>query len=431
MIEAQQSVLSPASDFSAARNSFLFFLAVLLFLPSVTFSLLPAEIFPWGLVFALFFGSRIDAKILLAALYLLGITLIGQIATHEPNIGESLRSLGAYLNCILVFGVLVSMPRTDIQRVASACRILFVVLVVLGIVQLSGVATFLDASLKLLVPRFSSTALEFMGGRGVSLLSSEPARAGIELVSIYLVVRFGIKSRKMQIIGDFCLGLFLLLVIKSAQSLAFYFVFLGIFHNIRLIKVVPFFLVGIVLLARAWEFDGRVVVLIKDIYEQSSLRDVLYLVSNTSGHRITSIISNYQYGFYHPFGGGIGNWMTSSVVALDQSGVDLSKLNYFRLYGAGYAVPIRGSGFATNLILDAGIVGIVPVLYAIHSSIRRIGGFSRAALSVTFLFLAKIAFFGSVGNPVVWASTVLCIRSIEWPSQSGETNTERQVVKGR
>jgi len=394
----------------AVRNALFLALATLLFFPSVTFSLLQAEIFPWGLLFVVFFGRRIDTKILLVSVYLICVAILSQLAVAEPNVGESIRSLGAYLNCLLVFGVLASASASDIYRLSRLGRGLLVFLLALGLLQLLGLIGYLDPFMKIFVPRSSSTPLEFMGGRGVTLLSSEPGRAGIELVSIYVLFRLSIESVKGRIIADFCLGLFMLLVIKSAQAFAFYLAFLVIFYNIRLIKVIPVFLVGIVLLSKAWELDGRVVFLVKDILSQSSPGDIFYLISNTSGHRITSIISSYSYGVLHPIGGGIGNWMVSSVAALDQSGIDLSRLRYFLLYGGGSAVPIRSSGFITNLFLDVGCLGIVPVIYAIHAVLRRYHGYTKAGLPITLLFFAKIVLFGSVGNPVVWVSTVACIR---------------------
>lgn len=394
------------------------FFGVMIFLPSVTFSLLSAEIFPWAILFVIFLGRRIDKGLFIACIYLACMTFIALAVLVEPNFGESVRSLAAYLNCLLIFGVLVVASRSDIDRFSRIGAGLFVFLVVLGLLQISGLLAPFDSALKLLVPRASSTSLTFMGGRGATLLSSEPARAGIELVSIYLIFRVTVFREKkhlhphLHLIADAMLGLFLLLVIRSAQCVMFYTVFIAIFYNTKVFKLLPVLALSLFVAAKAGTLDGRVFLLFQDVVKQGSLDDAIFLISNTSGHRVTSIIASYGYGITHPLGGGIGNWMASSVVALEQSGISLEALNYFRLYGAGFAVPIRSSGYVTNLILDVGILGIIPVVYFMYRALARIKAFSGAAVPITVLFILKISFFGSVGNPVAWIATAVCLRKL-------------------
>ena len=399
--------------------------SVVVFLPSVTFSVVPAEIFPWALIFSVLLGRRIDKGLFIVCIYLACMTSVALLLADEPNFGESLRSLGAYLNCLLIFGVLVVASKSDIDRLSRIGAGLFVFLVVLGLLQLSGLLAPLDSVLKLLVPRASSTSLTLIGGRGATLLSSEPARAGIELVSIYLIFRitFLREKKHLHLIADAMLGFFLLLVIRSAQCVMFYTVFLAVFYNTKIFKLIPVLALGLFVAAKAGTLDGRVFLLFQDVVKQGSLDDAIFLISNTSGHRVTSIVASYRFGVMHPFGGGIGNWMATSVVALEQSGISLEQLNYFRLYGAGYAVPIRSSGFASNMFLDVGLIGILPVIYLMHKALRRMKAYSGPALPITMLFILKIGFFGSVGNPVAWIATVLCVRQLS----SGKVRSEERA----
>ena len=87
-------------------------LTVLLFFPSITFGTLAAEIFPWGIVFALFFMRRISVPIfllvslLLVSCFYTAYTLVLHGGALEADI---VRSLAAYLNVILLAQTLLTL----------------------------------------------------------------------------------------------------------------------------------------------------------------------------------------------------------------------------------------------------------------------------------------------------------------------------------
>ena len=105
--------------------------------------------------------------------------------------------------------------------------------------------------------------------------------------------------------------------------------------------------------------------------------------------------------------------MKSSIDALTLTGIDLSQYNYFKLYGNGNAVSIRSSGFMSNLVLDAGIFGIVVVLGYIWKKLYSFWSISVEAKAIIILFLFKIFFIGSVGHPVAWITVPLSLRYIK------------------
>jgi len=77
----------------------------------------------------------------------------------------------------------------EYERLVRVVRFVFVGLLVFGVIQYTGVLAFLDPLIQMLVPRGSANALVEMG-RGVPLLSSEPSRAGQELIFFYIAYRF-------------------------------------------------------------------------------------------------------------------------------------------------------------------------------------------------------------------------------------------------
>jgi hypothetical protein len=284
---------------------------------------------------------------------------------------------------------------------------IFISLLVLGVMQFFGIIEFLDPIFKLIIPSSSASVL-LESNRGVNLLSIEPARAGNEWVFLYVLFRL-VYLKKHKIIYDIILGCYLLIVIQSAMVIFFYLVFILLQYRSRLMYlalILPFSDLNII-------GGGRAIDLFKELYLLDNYQDIFFTLINTSGHRLISIYSSFLYGFTFPLGGGIGNWMSSSVVALKMTGFDLSALNYFQLYGNNSAVGIRSSGFVSNLILDIGWMGVSILIYYLYSSFKNYWKLCVEARIIIILFLTKIFFIGAVGHPLAWIVTVVCLRYIK------------------
>jgi hypothetical protein len=387
-----------------------YFFSLLLFFPSITFSVIPAEVFPWALLFVIFYLKRVDYPILLLSLLLFTSAIMTLILKGSPVVLEVFRSLAAYMNVLLIFALLMQGNPKILFKLSKIARFVFILISILGVLQLSGLLSSFDQYFKMLIPRGYASSLDFMGGRGVTLLSSEPARAGIEYLFIYMVVRTAFIKPKQTVYGDIFVGLFLLFFIKSATSIAFYLIFIALFYRYFVVIMLPALLAAFYLLFIQLDFQGgRVVILVKELLEQSSFDEVFYIILNTSGHRVLSIIASYNYAFYSIIGGGVGNWMESSLIALEYTGYDLSTLNYFKVHGESDAVPIRASGFFSNLLIDTGLIGGAVFLWYLYSKFKKYWVLYQEAKPIILLFLIKILFFGSVGNPVSWVSVALCL----------------------
>ena len=163
-------------------------MALLIFLilfPSVTFGIVNAEIFPWAIIAYLVFGKGLPKGVFWVIIFLLFNAIITAIIFDTMS--ESIRSFFAYLNALLSFCIAYKLTRISALRFYRLFRFTFIALLLLGIFQYFGLLSWLDDPIKFLIPRGSMVARTDVN-RGVSLLSTEPARAGSSLVLMYILI---------------------------------------------------------------------------------------------------------------------------------------------------------------------------------------------------------------------------------------------------
>ena len=383
---------------------------ILLFTPSVTFGLTVAEVFPWALVLSLLFIRKYSIYFLVLFFIFSFSALITtySISIYEPTLEtDAIRSLGAYLNILFVTQLLLQF-KDRVFAIILISRILFIFLVILGLAQyyhLPGLHEFVSA----LVPRGTGFALN-ESGRGVTLLASEPARAGVELVLIYLMYRLTIgNGLRINYLIDFFLLCFILLIIKSASAFIFYLGVLCILYfnidflrrHILLFSVLPILI--IVSVFYIVKFDtGRASILLLDIYTLNDLSSIMYFIANESSNRVIALYSFFVSGFTHPFGYGVGSWPFSSILAFNETGLDHTDFRFFDVHGGGNIVPFRGPGVISNLLLDVGFFGFILISFVFIRWLKSNGSFSSTSKHALLIFIFKIFLFGSPGNPIVF-----------------------------
>ena len=284
---------------------------------------------------------------------------------------------------------------------------LFIFLLVLGILQFTGLLKIFDPLFKFLIPRASSESLAHVS-RGVTLLATEPARAGVSLVFFYIVFRTAFVNNK-RILSDALFLFFLIIVIKSIMALGLYMVFILATYRIRLIRLL---IIGVMVLylVDISGGGGRTQAMIDKIKDQKNLSDATMVVVDLAGPRLISVYSSWLHTMYNPFGGGIGHWEKSSVKALKMTEIDLSKISYFRVKGDSKPIPARSSGYISNLVLDTGFLGVFIFLIFLYSILRRYWNISNESKNIIILFLFKIMFIGSVGPPDAWIATIIALK---------------------
>ena len=397
-------------------NAVRLFLLVMVFFPSVTFGVIPAEIFPWATLYAFVatrYLDKTDAVLTAGMILILGLSVLWTQSMYPSS--DALRSFLAYFNVIAVFVAVLNLPPAWIERTIRIARIILIFLVVLGLLQRFGLLGQFGALLSALVPRASGSSLVEMGNRGVTLLSSEPSRAGTELVLLYILYRLtrspGMGFRPL----DFALLAFLLLVVKAAQPLVFGVFAIGILVVQRpahvVLLLVLFALVGISLPFISLDLGpSRALGQFEKVTAEDTLSAAVYLLANESGHRLLTVYAFFKFGLFHPFGAGVGAWQIASVQALNETGIDITQFRYFIIRGDGDVISVRGSGVLSNMMLDIGIFGVLAFLTWIFGLTRRLRIQGRTGNVLMVILLVKISFIGSVGEPLPWVVTALLFR---------------------
>lgn len=393
-----------ARNLHSYNTGLLVFFGIVLFTPSITFSIIPAEIFPWALLFSLLYIKKISLNdiVIFSIFFLYSIYSLFLYA----DISETVRSFISYMNVILIFMLISNSKFTNFESLLNIFRLYFISLCVFGIFQYLGLIGFLEPFLQALIPRASSDALSEIG-RGITLLSSEPSRAAYEFVFMYALFRFFfIKNYKL--IFDVLLIIFVIFFIQSAMGAFLIFFFLVIYYRLKFI--VPISVISIFFGAYLLNVEGggRAVSVTQSIISMSSFDGILSFLLDASGFRLVSIYASFSSLFEYWFGHGIGSWRESSILALETTGINPSDLSYFVVNGDGNWVPIRPTAPFFALLLDFGFFVFI-VMYFLFYKLKKITKFSREGRNIVFLFIAYFMTMGAIGNPIPWIALAFVI----------------------
>ena len=391
-------------------------LRLLTFFPSINFGLIQAEIFPYALVYSILRLTKIRICI---GIYIFTIILIMSgiiVAVSQENawsLYEFTRSAGAYLNSLLIFSILLRVDRQELDVFLRLTRNVFCFFVGIMFLQSSGSIAILDPVFTFLVPR---AAAEDLGYRGVTLLSSEPARASVEFLFLYTICRLVWIREKYWIFTDYLILFSMAFFFKSATGLVLFIFFAFVFFSLKQI----FYLITFAIVTLTFALDRVAESRALDLFftlSDLSLEQGLHLLLNTSGNRLVSIIAAFQYIFVSPFGGGVGNWKETSAIALSLTNIDPSSLNYFLAEWNEGELSFRSSGWLTNLAMDLGLLGVIFSMLLIFRITKPfiLVGFDGTGSAIyvrkyLLLFLFNFCFVGAPGAPVPWIVTALALR---------------------
>lgn len=377
---------------------------ILLFFPSITFGLLKAEIFPWGtLLFLTRKRLSINKYILCSIIVLLisSFLTLSLVAINTYDDTDIIRSLAAYVNVLLTLNFFLGSSERIIDRFIYYTKYIFVFLLVLGLLQNIGMGP-LGQIISFLIPRGSGGALTD-SGRGVTLLATEPARAGVELSLIYFIVRSTIQH-KLHTILDLFMLIYLAVILKSSTALGFFGLSLLVYYVSNFSRMLLMLSVlGIVLPLFYYFGEGRAANLFRDVVMLGLNYEMLFFIMNESGNRLLSIYAFLKSGLINPLGYGVGSWPSSSIMSIVDSGFDYREFRFFDVHFDGELGGFRGSGLASNLFLDIGLIGFLLISTFIARVYSRNIGFTNTYTKQTFyIFLIKIFLIGSPGHPLVF-----------------------------
>jgi hypothetical protein len=382
-------------------------LGVLLFFPSVL--ILPldgTEIFPYGIIFALFFRriGKVCAPEMILVLSVMYGAAVG-IVTQAP-LGEFLRSLAAYLNVLAPTIYLLSHKEASLE-VLRCVPAVFWTMSSIGFIQLSGaIPEGADEIVRLIIPRFSSSFELGDNNRGARLLSSEPARAGYEFVVVSMLYLWSKHNKGRKIGVELLVSLLVtIFVIRSGTAIFVLLIGLLAFAPVQGLLVVSIAsAVGITLMPL--ELLGRGTWLVREVLSRSDLLDIFYFLLDQSGFRLISNLAAYLAFLHNPFGFGVGQWQTSSLVMMESLEIPLEAVSTFA--SAGEFTGVRASSYFGQIVLDAGLIGLLASVYFIARRAPVAVG-DRWTRSLFAVFLGVTMIVGDAGNPIPWAGLALMI----------------------
>ena len=226
---------------------------------------------------------------------------VGLAYGFDANLStDVIRSLGAYINALMGLQIVIAANANESKRLLRVTFGVLLASVCIGLLQASALLD-IDWFIQTLIPRGQADAL-LDSGRGVTLLATEPARAGVELVLMYATCRFTFLNHRNSIAMDLFFIGFQVLVIKSASAVALSALLLAIIHtNLRYVWVVGILAYGAGV-ALELNPDSQWLCLCTECWSSGAAKQ--YSIWQTVG-QILSIITFINFGLTHPFGAGV------------------------------------------------------------------------------------------------------------------------------
>lgn len=386
-------------------------LRYLVFLPSITLHLVPSEIFPWAVLYSLRSQIR-SMSIGFIWSVIVFLSLLFMSLLNDASLMAALVSAASIANAYLISITVSDASANEINRLVRTAFRIQILLLVVGALQLIGVWALLDPITGMLIPRGGSEYLG-AGGRGVSLLDTEPSRAGVNQLLIYTVwraVQVTQGNRRYLWLSDLAMLVTIIVLTRSAVACFVALFYLGLTNFKPLRLCVSIIVVGVcfyVMALLVTPDDIRIYWLMEQLSVMTSWGEVAQFLISQSGFRGVSVIGAYSWSLDNMLGGGFGTWENTSVLAMEATGISASDLNYFRNWANGEYVPLKPTAFMAFIALEFGLFGVLLSSIWLFSRLKKMDGFSASALPTTLTIGFVLFLVGSVGNPVPWVCLAL------------------------
>jgi hypothetical protein len=381
------------------------FLFTLFFFPSITFGLVPAEIFPFVIIYYVLFPF-ISYRLIVAGILYSLLVIVSNFG-NQLDFVELLRSSFAYINAVLASIItlrILTSNRLGEKFLKNAVLFSISIMTLIGTIQYLGSET-LGSYLSYLIPRGSGT--ELGEGRGVRLIASEPARAGIHYLLIYFMARtLFLQESKWKLLFDAFIIAFSVVIIKAISVIAFILIFYTATY--------PKFCLSVLTLAiiatntNGLDQAGSRLAAAATVFSSLDTKLIVNYIFTEGGFRFPSVYAAYQFGFSTFFGGGVGNWKDTIVIAFSSVSDPFSILSDLSVFNG----VVRPTAFLAALVSDFGVVGTAILLTSLSfiflQYAKRVNiGFFVSPITLVCVF--SLLFFGDTGDPVVWIALAYAI----------------------
>lgn len=383
----------------------LFFLAAIAPLHNVGVSI---EHMPYGIA-CIAFARNIRTEVIVMTLLLLS----GFVATMLWYGEFNTRVIAYYVGTLNIMSFLWFIPGNE-RRLLRAARNVFWLSMGVGALQYVGAFAPLEPVMKLLIERFHGTQVgDFAGGyRGVTMLETEPARASIKIILLYIIA-FHSDRRPLSIY--FMIAVFAQLVmIKSTTGV--FLSMLAIFAvSMRYTRTQIALGVGVLLLGPFvldfLQANPKFAVILA-LYEREGLVGLYNGLAATSGGRVLAIVSTAQSILTSPLGHGA-----------DPEFFSLVRREELERLVSGYKTYLnsRPPAMFLNFLYAYGWIPFVLLIAMTLRTARRLR--RPAGLDPVFWLLMFCGFFySSPASPLVLAAWVLyAYRTAEAEASADDT----------
>jgi hypothetical protein len=391
---------------------FFYFLGMMLFFPSITFKLVPAEVFPWALIFTILFYRKISKYALVSIFIILLSALISALIYLEAS--ETLRSTAAYFNSLLIFYTVISLDDRKRNLLAVYGGSLLFFMLFFALLQKYSLLSWLQSLFDMLMHRGKLESFSEL--RGVSGFSSEPAREAFQVVCLLMLIkcRFALKPFLMVCL-ELIVFIFIMFIYKSFIGLLVFVIYFGAFYSRYFIKATALGMLIVVLaLLNKDNFSNfigssRALSILFKLVEFNDFKSLFNFISDLSGFRLVSIISAYEYSVINLFGGGVGQWKATSIEALTILEVPPEAISYFdKCYGF---CPVRPASYVSSLLLDLGAILTLVILFPVFRIVLKNG--EKNIKIAGYVFVVFLFLFAEPGNPLPWLVAALIITKKE------------------
>ena len=381
-------------------------------MPSITFGILPSEIFPWAILMSLFFIRKLVLEYFLLIVIFLPTLILG--FNHVDNLMDILRSSFSFINAIILFFVFIKIQNNVIYKMVYVIRNVLLIQIITGIITFVFNISIIENFIQLLVPSSWTS-----GGitRGVSGFSTEPARQALEIIlmySAYIAFQKLKNPNYNRLKYDFSLLFYLIFINKSITGIGIFLVYLIVinlsFKGLIKFSIIPIiFFVSMKIIPQEIIERNRLLSFTQMIIESDI--DKKNFIINQSGFRFSSISVVYT----NPslIGYGLGNWKNGMRKTFQEN-------NYFNnnyeFNTERLIEGVRPMSFISGLILECGLYLFSALLLLIIVSIpknynKNLIGYKLGVKTIGFL-LFSIFFIGAIGNPIAFICIGILINQI-------------------
>lgn len=394
--------------FHNISNSTLIFYLFLLF-PSITFGIVPADIFPWGFIFwitRMRYSIYIFLVFFFTFIFGLFYVIYIQNGISDISIYYYVRNFISLFNAVIPLYVIYTMYKVNYRSFFKVTLLAYNFLLIIGITEyFLGDSVFLAQVKSYLVPNGWWGEVGF--GRGISLLSTEPSRASIEVALLYSVLWFYYKKYRIYLTITFII--LEMLMIKSVTGAVFCLIAITVAYPLLMIIMFGFAAVTFVFYGLLdISLNNRWVSVLKNILMAPTLSSVSSLIISISGYRIISIIASFKTLVQFPFGLGVGgsNYISEQIY----QGIEMrNDIVAFKNNDFGLNYNLKPSSFFSLLLMEIGLLCIYTIIVYFKFILNNLKYKKEGFLLPVIVVTSSLIFLGPVGSPIPFVCLALAV----------------------